>query len=547
MSTQQQTDSPSVRFDPSLAFYVLMIMLMAGALSWSIAQLIGWLIALPTGFALTWVFSSLVKRAFAKLGTESVVARIASLGGILLLIGLTAGLGYGSIYAAIFAESSAVAHFQKVRVPVQRSIEQFLSNSQTAERSLASWEAHSLAMKQKEEESGGSCPIKYASSNLRGPIAIWRDNEASLAKSLHSDYANRASTVRDSFNRAKDRKANDFTEVQTLVRDLSSVAEEVEAFAKGAFPTSLIDTLNTQLLSEIEWPKEKFTCGDQARDILMKQAIFATEQVQKLPSPPSIAPIIDLNDRKKVASAALVRSFKMVGCVASFGYACQFNEDPLMKDALAKSLVNEETLPFGLALLIEACVLLTGALVQQTKGSVFPSRIIEGVKSIDEKIAGLRLLYQVPVMGIWAVFKAGSNLFLRRDDNGVSQPHDTDEFILPSDPRYPVREVHWAEALVPHWFSVHEGDYLAIPNLGKERLMHVARALTFQQVVTQLHSNLPFSELPKIAQEHLLISNPGAECSRYSIFKLTSTFAQALRLSLLSTASVRPGSPTLAS
>jgi hypothetical protein len=78
-----------------------------------------------------------------------------------------------------------------------------------------------------------------------------------------------------------------------------------------------------------------------------------------------------------------------------------------------------------------------------------------------------------------------------------------------------------------------DGDYLAISNLSDLRLQHAARALTYQRLAIQLHFDLPFAELPAVARQLFLRRNSRAEAERFSVFKLTASFSQALRLNLL--------------
>ena len=158
-----------------------MVVLMAGAVSYSVSLYLGWLVALPIGTALTYSFSRLVKTVVAPAGVYSKAWRLGCGAAALAVFGVTMGLSYSTLYAKFFAQNSALDYFQKSRLPVQRQLEALVGNARTVSKALAAWDEHSKAMAQQETTTGGTCPSKAASPSGRGPIAMFRVGEKGIA------------------------------------------------------------------------------------------------------------------------------------------------------------------------------------------------------------------------------------------------------------------------------------------------------------------------------------------------------------------------------
>ncbi len=541
LTTVPSVSTTAATFNPARAMHVLMVTLMAGSVAWSIAQLLNWFVALPIGLALTYTFSIVAKRATAPFGTISRLRRAASGLTALAILGVTVGLSYGSIYANLFAETSALNRFEGTRLSIQRPIEQLISNAQTVENTFKGWSDHSSRMKAIEENKGGSCPNRSGSNATRGPIAIWRDAESSTAQSLHSEISTRVSALKAKFDGAKERKPKTFRESQEISSDLNAALELGENLARGAYLKTTRETLQRQLDAEIAWPNHKFKCGDAARDELLERSIAALNQLEKSPSLEPLSPAIDLSNRQDIAARALIRSFNGLLKIGTVGLMGSFADDPLMQAALDKGWVNRETLPFGLAALLEICVLLTGAIAERIGPVVSPYQPLTMLAEFKQKAHAFPRWWQRALAG-FATFlaRAGVNLFyVLPTHKDASQQMDerakVGRVVLDDDPVYPQRALGWATVLLSYWFPMHEGDFIVIPNGRSPMALTAARALTYQNAAVQLSHQCEYSLLTAEIANRLqkLIPNPGA--LSYAVFRLEPGFAQALRIHVLNT------------
>ena len=181
----------ALRFEPSHALHVVMVFVMIAAVSWSISSFITPWVAAAVGTVLTYVFADRAKVAFGIYPHRSPRERVVAGLTAWFLFALTMGCTYSSLYERVFARTSAERHLQEVRAPIQRQLSMVLADSVAARNAFDAWAQDSRKKSDQEGrkgDGGGTCPAKPQTGGARGPIAMWRDAEASMANKLNKDF-----------------------------------------------------------------------------------------------------------------------------------------------------------------------------------------------------------------------------------------------------------------------------------------------------------------------------------------------------------------------
>ena len=529
-----------VHFAPERAFHLLALAIMVLAIGAGLARYFGWPAGLIMGLALSHVFSALAKTLLAPAGTVARSERVLAGVFALALFGVTMGLSYGTLYGSLFAQSSALGEFSRVRGPVERQLESVvLANGEAAVHAFGAWQAYSSQKAAQEGQGGGSCPGRAQSQGARGPIAMWRENEAGIATNLHDELKRTVHQLRGKFELVKQRKAGNFAETSAISASLNQLIETAEGLARGSYIAATQATLSRQLASRISGPDGRAVdCGDRARDELIlraQAALNALADTRKNPPIAPLAPAIDLANQQELTIRGLLRAFNGLGMLASFGWVGNFADDPLMEMALKnKGLINRETLGFLIAGLIELCVLFTAFLAARSGAPAFPYRPGEMLRRWETRLAGQR-----PGLGSWlslfwlGLCKTLLNLLFTRPQ-AIAAPA-----ALPAvapDPRYGRRELEWSRLLAHHLFANDAGEYLVIPNAGAySASLLAAQALEYQGHAARLNLDVSWETVSSYWPVASRFGQrlPDVIEMRYAVYKLKPDFAQALRLKLL--------------
>lgn len=528
--------------------YALMSTLLGGSIAYSVAQFLSWWVALPIGVAMSYGFCTLVKGAVAPAGEVTRVWRMTCVFASLLIFCITMGFSYSTLYQKFSALNSALDYFQKTRMPVQRQLESMHANAETAAQSFKAWSQHSTLKANQEAQGGGTCPAKAQSLGRRGPIAMFREGESSIATELNVAIQDKVDSLGNSLKVVKAIKPKDYAEVVRLTSDLNAAVESAEALAHGSFVQSTKGTLQRQFDTLITWPNgEKFKCADTARDELLNRAMAALTSLEKTPSITPLAPAIDLSNPQAVASRGLLRNFNFLAKLVSNGHAGQFEDDPLMADALKKGIFNQETIWQFIASLLEFMTVIFALLAAKRGQPLYAMQPNAWLASWKAAAAAEQRTWAKAshAVGI-SCAKGLANLLWSYPEVIEKQsrvrPHETtglpSEVELVSEPVYPLRELMWGLGLVPYLFLVHDCEYACIPAGRKLRASLAAQALHFRGVVDLLSTNVGLDLVEKynpsvVMQLQRLV--PDAGNIAWELYRLEPGFAQALRVHLLST------------
>ena len=539
-SPNMSSGPTNVIFAPAHAFHLLTLGIMVLAIGAGLAKYFGWIVGITMGLALSFVFSALAKMVLAPMGSVSRSERI--MAGIfsLALFCITMGLSYGTLYARLFAQSSALSEFSRQRAPIERQLETaVLSNAEAAVKAFSAWQSYSEKKEAQEGAGGGTCPGRTGSLGTRGPIAKWRETEASIAANLHSDLKIQVRNLRGKLDVIKQRKAISFFDTRDISEVINSLISSTEGLSRGAGIASMQATLSRQLASTITWPNgEIFRCKDTARDelIMSAQAALAVmSDPQNNPPLQTMAPTIDLSNQQELTIRGLLRVFNAISLVISLGTVGSFVDDPLMEFALKnKGLINRETIGFFIAGLIELCVLFTGFLAARSGSKPFHFWPVEmlvewEIKLAQQKNLPLRWLSQFAL----SFGKFVLNLLF-------VLPTSTKKELTPiwsaQDMTFGDRELGWSRLLLPYLLANHDGAYLLIPNTENNlRAQLVAQTLAYEKLAVLLNLDVSWQTISKKLSDvdRFKHNFPDINETNFSVYKLTADFAQAIRLHIL--------------
>ena len=546
---------PTVRFDPSRILHGTMVIVMIAAVSWAISSFISPWIAIPVGATLTYAFANRAKVAF---GIDKVSSwRVRVDAGVIawLLFCLTMGLSYSSLYRAVFAEASALRHLQEIRAPAQRQLDMVLADATAARNAFGAWANHSKQMAAQESrkgDGGATCPAKPSTAGARGPIALWRDAEASMAGNLNSALGVAVQSLDGRVKAVPGKRPENYKAATEVMASLNEAITVAESVAHGSAIRAALDTLDRQLNSTITWVDgTKFDCQDSARVDLMLSAQKALKALQSQPALTSIESAIDLTNRQEVATRGLLRSFNAGAKLATFGFVGSFADDELMLRSMQQSgLINRESLGLGLAALLEITVLLTASIAAHNGGSPMPMNPVQGFRDWESKAAKAqgraRALHSLAL----SVAKAGFNLLFRNANmiqgEGHQQSPDSPSLRifkisrhpvvdLEQDPVVPGRELGWARELLPWLFGWNDKSYVVLPQDRAPRASIAAQALDYANAASLVGTDVPWDVIARhrAAARRLLRLLPDARASTYQVYELAPSFAQALRVDLL--------------
>ena len=150
-------DYTNVSFAPATAINLVVLGIMVLAIGAGLATYFGWVVGITMGLALSYVFSALVKTLVAPAGAVERGERIWSGVFAVAIFAVTLGLSYGTLYATLFAQASALEEFNRVRIPVQRQLESaVLANAEGSLKAFAAWQQDSARKAEQEGKGGGT-------------------------------------------------------------------------------------------------------------------------------------------------------------------------------------------------------------------------------------------------------------------------------------------------------------------------------------------------------------------------------------------------------
>jgi len=524
----------------------LMTLLLTGLLTlsigWGLAPFFGWLVAGVAGFVLGWAFSRQVHRALGHETGVSKTGRVAA-GLLALAIGaVSVGLNSAALYVTVAAESSALDNFARMREETQQQLDLVVEGSAAAAQALSSWAVHSRTMATQETDRGSTCPA-LRSNNTYGDIARFRDNEAAMAADLAKRMKERSEAVASAYRAAMTETPASFDNMQTMMTRINGSVAAANALRAGAELKAIRDAVQNKKGAQIQRGHGAVeACGDSQRDSLLQQAEAA---LNGLMNRTNIAPLkvhANIHNRQDMVLLALTRAPRVMGCLLSAGHLCNFAGDPLMQAAFARdaSIINRETLPTLLAMLLELLLVIASA--SRTRGrvpfAIDPAhwlRLQSERHAVDTAASASRRAWRgfalaaakVMTNASWVLAETPAPRWVPAFGGGralapaaVSAEHlriarllagfvgkvgDADVVIVPSDHADAMRAVMAGHALV------FEGAAELISDIASWR--DVTRYATLARLVGQL--------------------SPNAQDARYTVFLLEPALAQAMRVGSL--------------
>lgn len=536
IANQTETTDAAVHLDLVPIAQLVVGLLMTAAVASALMAYFSWWFAIPISMVLSWLASRLAVNVFGPASSIGWGLRLASLLMLVAVLATTVGLSYSALYSILFAKTSAIEDYERQRTSTERVLSTAVAHATTVETAVSAWATYSEEMAANEAKSGGTCPSKAASKGIRGPIAMFRTNEAAIAKDLGQAVSAGVKAITTQTAQTVGKRATSFEEARRQMTIMNAALQAADALAHQSLASTVQATLENQRIASIRWPNgEEFECGDMARNTLIERARRALSELKAMPAFPALSVAINLSDSQAITGRGLLRSYNLLLHALSFGLAGQFGDDPLMVEALKRGIINQETVGFLLACLIEIAVLATALLQARRPHRPLPvnpaawiQRLERGSVSGTTTVGASNTLYG-------SMLRLAANLVLVHEDCGTPtrQPQAV-EFQYRS---YPEREMQLAaNHLAPYVVPAFGGEeYIFLPASAPVKTIAVAQMLAAHGAALLLSTQSAWRQVashPNVSRR-LQALVPGANTTSWSVFKLTPDFAQALRLKML--------------
>lgn len=496
------------------------------------------MLAAILGLALAYVFDMLVRTALGQVQGAGWRQRVGAALGALLVFGTSMGLSYSTLYRTLFAQKSALNHLQAERSTAMRALDTVLASATSAQSQFEAWSRHSSLRAQQEAQGGGSCPARAASSGKRGPIAIWREEEAAMADALVTEFSAQVQRLVGPMATVRTAKPTGYDDSLPVQAALNEAIDAARQLTQGPLVGATRDTLQRRAEARIQWANgESFACGDTVRDELLKHASNALEHLAKQRELANVRPAIDLHNGQDLTTRALLRSYNALLAVATLGHAGQFGDDPLMRNALKDGLINQETLGMFLAAILEFCVVLTAMISHRHGEPLFAFDPANALNQLDQQ----RLTHTGKTrLGYTAVLLTGrvlANQFWTRGQSAAAT-HKQAPQLPPLPDNAQTLAAPWddmVKRLLPWWFAWNQREFVILPCGRHDHASLAMRSLCFYGRATLIGSQVSWNDVSKhrLAADKLQRLVPDARTRTYEVFELDPVFAQQWRDQLL--------------
>lgn len=358
------------RFSLAVAARLVANLVLVASIAYALQAFMGWLPAVPVALVLTYVFGQLADIAVEQ-GLRSWRGALA-IAGMVIVGTITTSLSYATFYARTSAAESARREYLSKKERTEREAQRVLTMATAAQLALTAWSQDAAEKSAVEERQGNTCATR-PSDRLPGPISQWRKDDAKVAGTVGAEMLQLVSRARQAVESAAQSPApEDFKAIKAGYTALNAAIDAVAALGKGGFADGALKTVADRRSSQIDHPGGRMSCGDSGRVSMIERATVELSKLNETPSMARLAPSIDLDRPADVVTRGLVRGANLTAGALTLGRGANFEDDPLMKDSLAKNgWFNTQTVPYLLSLLAELGVLLTSFVAARAGRSPF--------------------------------------------------------------------------------------------------------------------------------------------------------------------------------
>jgi hypothetical protein len=525
---------------------------MAGAIWLGLKPFISWA-ALPVAACLAWTFSKLAATAIGmkedgESETPMLTRRLAAGAGAALIGGASIGLSGSTLWAVIAGQSSSITHLQAQGAKTLEAIQGVFFDAVSARAAVAEWAATSARKAAVESTTGGTCPSRPDSRGKAGPITVWRREEAELAARLRDQMADYIKALEAASKAVPTDAPRDFAGGMAYMEKVNEAVKIAQGIAGGSQRKSAIDVLDRRIASKIRLNDgQEVSCEDQNRLEQLNAAKSALEAIGGKRAGVQVLTLpIDLRNAQEVAIRGLIRAYTLLLQVATFGRAGSFEDDPQMKSALEKSVINRETVPFILAAMIELAVISSAALASRSGRVPFPldpQRVLSGLRRRARTAGPAKKMALAAAEGVFVVVVNllghvnDAHARVRSEAPGPVNA-DTPEEVGPEVPAprpavaFPEHVMEAGRAAWPYKFTYQGDTYFAIPREDSAEATHaleMARVLTHQKLVELLDEHVKASQLRRVPDFLRRLETVEHE-THWEVYKVNAHLAHALRV-----------------
>lgn len=510
-SKNRPSDHQEYHFSLINLVHAIALLLMLFSVANSLRAFMRLEMAVMLAGVLTYLFSELTNALLSPVTGK--VARLAAFPVVILLATLTVGMSASTLWSMMFAQTSVAQKFGRDRESVERQLMQTLAQADSAQANLTAWDKDATDKATFEKSDGGSCSKRADVKGARGPVFYFRMDDAKVASTLKSELEQWRSALKAELDHLKAMpKAEDFSAVRTTLTQANKALDAALPLAKdGAFSSGAIRSLNTRKSAMISTDSDGVgsECGDQGRLELIERAITALNTLANTTVRAHMAAAVNLEKPEDITVRGWLRAANITASLFHVGGS--FNDDPLWREAVeANGLWNRESLPFLMAIVLEASVVLTKIWMRiQGSGRVpFASRVVESVQMWEDSESDTQSLKRRLAQ---AVAKLWCNIFYVKNTidgggrvvlPGIHEPADNvlDSGVKPvrlgDNPLYASKVKDWASELLPYYQAWGPAKLLIIPLTPEtKRQQAIARHLADHKQLSHQSSTVKADQL----------------------------------------------------
>jgi len=347
---------PQIRFDLAKLIHYLAVAVMTVLSTSSLNAFFSWPLSVVLALVLSYTFTRMVAIAA---GVDSsapmtLSPRLVAGAAALFLGSVTVGLSSTTLYRGSMGKASGVAEILRQRELAIQGIDRAIADARAAQASLRVWSESSATAARKEAATGGTCPNRARTAGSRGPVAMFREADASIARQINSNLVDAIKPLELARARIPVEAASEWQNAVAELQSLNSAAAAANAVYGGAAITAVATTLDARLGATLDGG---VPCGDPARDEAIRAARAAVGTLLAAEKLPEIRPAVDLASPEASVQRGLLRAINAAALIATLGLVGSFADDELMTAALRKNgVVNTETLAIWIALIVEVAV-----------------------------------------------------------------------------------------------------------------------------------------------------------------------------------------------
>jgi len=519
---------PEVRLDFAKIVHCLALSVMVMLSASSLAAFFSIPVSAAIALIVTYIFGRAVAVAA---GVDETVGsarsrRLLAALAALFLGAVTLGLSSTTLYRGSMGKASGVQELARQRQIAIQGLDRALADARAAQAALRGWATSSQAAAAKEAAAGGTCPNRSRTAGARGPVAIYRETDAAIARQTSAGLADTIMPLEAARRAIAGQPARDW---QGAVAQLQHLNEAVAA-ANAIYGSPAVVSAAASLESRLKAPLDGGgSCGDPARDDAIRAARSAIDALITAAKLPEVRPAVDLSSAEASTQRGLLRSMNAAASLVTFGMLGSFADDPLMRNALKNNgVINTETLAIFVALIIEVAVIGSAIMAGIAHHGRKPAFPIDFRSLVTQLRSRPELRWRVAAGAVAGTLnlitvEAGSPSASRRTPPAAGSSKGDGEWIPSPVPVIEPSIIGIAHHILP--YIVRGTDRVIVAEDAPAQVLAAVQSLTFRGAA-KIRGTFQFDQATDHPLARVAELAPG---QRYILLELRAEFAEAVR------------------